>query len=85
MDLKKKKFKIIKFFLKELMQSPNEFKLVKGMNYFIDAVNVSDFKQVFADPELRRLICTIVINSRLNVIFKSNFFMEIYLGTLKPL
>lgn len=73
-EIKRKKFKVIGFLLRELMQSPSEFKVVKVISYFVDAISVSDFKQIFADQNLRRLITTMIINSKLNKVFQSRAY-----------
>ena len=69
---RKRSLFLAKGVLKDFLQNPTQVFLEKVIVFFVDTVTRADFRQMFNDSELRRLVSTLIINSRLKPIFQSN-------------
>jgi len=72
MEIKRKKLRVVEFLLRNLYKEPSQFKLIKIISYFEDMISFSDFRQIFSENQVHRLIVGLLINSRINPILTSN-------------
>lgn len=83
-EIKRKKSRVVGFLLKEFLAAPTQLKFVKITSYFEDVVTFSDFKQIFAEPEVRKLVISVVVRASTHSCLKGEFPGNRRTGRLSP-
>lgn len=61
LEIKRKKSQVVRFLLKDFLANASQLKFSKIASYLEDMVTFSDFKQLFTEPEVRKLVISVVV------------------------